>query len=1714
MASTETLPALPAAPASFLTYVTSKVDSNEPLREIIQPYLKYESKLRALFAQDPSNVALADNVVGLVPIYDGQEAAIKIQARDLEAESEDNRSKYLMALDKKMRKTTGKRAIVDQEEFKRNFDIFTEGALIGLDWTNIVAAGSSVLTPILPVPKKYKKNKKTLRDYYHGVFAPTSDIDLFIYGTKDEEVAIQRMKEVEAIIRGNLLWEATCVRTKNTITIVSQYPNRHIQIVLRLYSSISEILTGFDVNCACVAYNGHQVYASPRAVVSWMLQCNDIDLTRRSPSYEFRLAKYRKRGFEIYFPQLERKRIDPTIYERNIIKLHGLSKLLLLEKLPEASDRDAYLADRRSERGQPGRSSRWSRRSRRTERLKSLRNRTTEVPEWDFGTATADQGEESNYATVSIPYGEGHTANTIQELIYESDLLLNKKNHKPLQEHRAGYLHRHPAFIGEIKYIVEDCCGYCPEPQDEEEKAMQLKDDRFFVRGRIAFLRDDPGRQEIGSFNPLTEDDWTKMAYLNENEALYQAIAANDIPAIKSWIAEGKKLNKRDHTGRTALHLACLASSQEVIKLLIDSGAEISRRLGDGRTALHIAAARGETEIVKMLLLKNQENEEIKSNKEDMKRRTAEGEKSKGAEDDEDKSEDESSFDVVSAGRESVSARTRASFVDIHHKDEEPGDLPKEESDDGDEDIFDINAADWDLKMTPLHYAIVNGHRDIINLLVSDFGADILQPLRGDKNVLPIPLVTRILNKDSQADTLRSLLKLGASSAQVDTEKVSAFMHILYRGDPEHLRVLFEEDAASALAIAKQITVKMGWNPTIENSLLTAIQQGDEEKALILLDKGVSPEITFEALLDAIPGKPDKDAKEKLQRHFKNNFKQPAELALDKKLFKVFRKCIELGVEPSSYTAGGHPSVVGDNDGYNRGANKACTLLDKIHQLIKWNDQKNSQTQHSNSTYSSKKNQSKRKLLKLAAMPKQIVEGSYEYWMAAQLLATENQRREQDNEKIKKENSEIEDDEEAEASKVEENTDVPENPYRELADWLVSKGGKVYHEDFLKFTYRFPRGYGVADETVEKKNNAYHELFKAVWNGDQEALTKITSGSWNEEEEEDPLEVSIVNQLGYTLFSIAVQRKHPKDFLDLLLSIAASQNTPSKTARVRFEVSNSDDDSESEQDSESGSESESSDTEDKGRVISTTTPAQILGFYVPFVLEGEAPVNTQQTNYTLLQQTAIVGDIELFRYLVSAHEKYNDPVAFDSSMSPKVSNIATLCIQYQKVNILEEVLRSNGLGAFAEEEVVEQVSDPGYYMGLSIDGKKRNQWSSTQETVKRHINEPNHECAALLAAYYGSTDVYRWLEEEGAKIALEEYLKRQAESKDPKLDVNLETFQKWLGVNHPLLIHATILNRQSNLSKEEMLAWRKDKIEFFLSRNPLLLNSQENEEGLTPLLLAGQLGDKPAIQALIAAGADIYSSTTKGNLNLAHLILHGKWQRRYDLLDDLYSLLPQDFKEWAFAQRALYQDTEYTPLAYLLHRKQETIWYEDVSMTVNLLPMLLKHSGQVELGIRSTLGDLPLHIAAAKSSLETLQYILDKGQLEQLVTENSNGATALEIASTSWYHHITKDPVRAPYVVDSNSLEDAQKPKDEELEKKRKQLAIPVRNEQWGIVQGEDSRETQVLRMLKTSVKENAGQKTSRVLVTISETNEKVERLDKRQKGGRRMAGNDILSRW
>lgn len=185
---------------------------------------------------------------------------------------------------------------------------------------------------------------------------------------------------------------------------------------------MSEILTGFDIDCSGAAYDGKQVYCTPRALQSYITQINHIDLSRRSPSYENRLSKYSHRGFEVYWPNLDRSRIDPTIFERSFQRTLGLARLLVLERLPTSSSRDTYLAKRREERGRPPLNNRQNFR-RLGGNIKDAHE--DEVADW------VNEDEVSNYHTFTVPYGARFHAKKIEKLCYTRDLLLNSEWNQP-----------------------------------------------------------------------------------------------------------------------------------------------------------------------------------------------------------------------------------------------------------------------------------------------------------------------------------------------------------------------------------------------------------------------------------------------------------------------------------------------------------------------------------------------------------------------------------------------------------------------------------------------------------------------------------------------------------------------------------------------------------------------------------------------------------------------------------------------------------------------------------------------------------------------------------------------------------------------------------------------------------------------------------------------------------------------------------------------------------------------------------------------------------------------------------------------------------------------------------------------------------------------------------------------------------------------------------
>lgn len=462
----------------------------------------------------------------------------------------------------------------------------------------------------------------------------------------------------------------------------------------------------------------------------------------------------------------------------------------------------------------------------------------------------------------------------IEKLFFKKDLILNaewNKLNKP--PHRMVNLHRHPVFFGNVVDVVGDCCGFCPEPLNDEEKAVAEEEGKLYVKGAISFLSDDPGRQEIGSFYPLGPEDYTDMAYVGSSQVVCDAIVNNDVDIVRSWCQQdGVDVDVRDFCGRTPLHLACMSTTteMEVVQCLIDHGARLVARLQDGRTALHLAAARGSVEMVTALLRKSAENEHERDEKlaaagkklplpEDqdavMKDKEEDSDDSSSSGEDDDNGSDDSFSKIHRSDAGSVQAPTvtTSGFVKVDLSETIDGD-----NDTVVDDIYDINITDWDYLMTPLHHAILGEHTDVIETLVSDFGADVRKPvLKRDhdqgwhtSNALLNLVLALKLSEEKRYDILATLLKLGASSTQAtlnqDGSKTSALNYLVSSGEIPALETVFEHDTPGAMSVLNNVIRGRG---TSISPLITAIHKEKPELIHYLLKKGAHTDITSEDIV-------------------------------------------------------------------------------------------------------------------------------------------------------------------------------------------------------------------------------------------------------------------------------------------------------------------------------------------------------------------------------------------------------------------------------------------------------------------------------------------------------------------------------------------------------------------------------------------------------------------------------------------------------------------------------------------------------------------------------------------------------------------------------------------------------------------------------------------------------------------------------------------------
>lgn len=137
------------------------------------------------------------------------------------------------------------------------------------------------------------------------------DIDMFIYADSDELANKTLERLLNEIVSNRNISNAfsnksfreklTFVKTKYTLKIVEF----NFQVIFRRYSSIAEILHGFDLGSSAVGFAGKDLYFTILSKFSYEYGCIIVDTKRRSTTFEKRLEKYFKRNFNVVLPYFD-----------------------------------------------------------------------------------------------------------------------------------------------------------------------------------------------------------------------------------------------------------------------------------------------------------------------------------------------------------------------------------------------------------------------------------------------------------------------------------------------------------------------------------------------------------------------------------------------------------------------------------------------------------------------------------------------------------------------------------------------------------------------------------------------------------------------------------------------------------------------------------------------------------------------------------------------------------------------------------------------------------------------------------------------------------------------------------------------------------------------------------------------------------------------------------------------------------------------------------------------------------------------------------------------------------------------------------------------------------------------------------------------------------------------------------------------------------------
>jgi ankyrin repeat protein len=460
----------------------------------------------------------------------------------------------------------------------------------------------------------------------------------------------------------------------------------------------------------------------------------------------------------------------------------------------------------------------------------------------------------------------------------------------------------------------------------------------------LRFIKENPGRQSIsGSFHPIDDGEWTEQAYIGESEKLCRAIQSFDRATVLRMInVDGVNVNRRDHVGRTPLHVAIISRASDIACDLIDVGSQMTARLADGRTALHLAAQSDLPDVARKLLQRsiiNKEKAEAVKEADKKTQHMNEDDPMDGGDEDEEKDgdNDNSNDDWSSEGEDKEGK-----------EDPKPDDPSKNinifDHDDNDDspDVLDANTPDWDLSLTPLGYAIISGSLDVLDELIVA-GADPAHvAISGADQLHSLTLTILTEDEDRASRIIERLLQAGATSSTANMSLVSIFHRVVCARRPRLVSTLLRADPNAKLLV--NFPSATFWNVIFPS--VSAIERGDYATLALLLAYGAKlsyngddlqgardalyarflPVFCF-VILSLSHYRQNQDA---IQQDYLKVLHSPAETALARRDY-IIRLLMELGADVSL------PTKIGYSQGWE---NDCSTLVDWVDTGIRSIDEK------------------------------------------------------------------------------------------------------------------------------------------------------------------------------------------------------------------------------------------------------------------------------------------------------------------------------------------------------------------------------------------------------------------------------------------------------------------------------------------------------------------------------------------------------------------------------------------------------------------------------------------------------------------------------------------------------------------------------------------------------------------------------------------------------